>query len=496
VIDVVIVGTGFAGVGMAIALRRAGRDSFVVLERANDVGGTWRDNRYPGCACDIPSMLYSFSFERKTDWTRAYPPQREIWDYLRTCVEKYGVTPHIRFNSEVAEARYDENARAWNVTLRNGETVVAGVLVLGMGGLSNPMVPDIPGLQTFTGDVFHSAAWDESFEPAGKRVAVIGTGASAIQIVPAIAPAAAHLTLFQRTPPWIIPRFDKPTTANERWRRRFVPGYAWFVRQSMYWLREFRAFGFVRNTRLLALAQRFALRHMHAQVPRADLRERLTPTYHMGCKRILLSDDYYPALCRDNVTLVTEPIREVRARAIVTHDGAEHEVDAIVLATGFLAQEFISPVQVYGRHGRSLEDTWADGPRSYLGISASGFPNLFFLVGPNTGLGHNSMVIMIEAQIAYVMSALRTMRSRGISELDLKPEVESTFTQTIARRTEHTVWASGCKSWYLDERGRNTTLWPGFTFTYRRLTRRLEPSRYNVKQAASLGCTGMQRGPA
>jgi cation diffusion facilitator CzcD-associated flavoprotein CzcO len=480
VIDVVIVGTGFAGIGMAIALRRAGMHSFIVLERADDVGGTWRDNRYPGCACDIPSMLYSFSFETKTDWTRAFPPQSEIWDYLRTCVAKYGVAPHIRFKSEVTEARYDERSRAWNVTLRSGETIVARVLVSGMGGLSNPMIPDIPGLQTFAGSVFHSAAWHESFDPAGKRIAVIGTGASAIQIVPAIAPVAAHLTLFQRTPPWIIPRFDRPTTVRERLLRRFVPGYAWLVRQSMYWLREFRALGFIGNTKILALAQRIALRHLHAQVQSADLRARLTPAYHMGCKRILLSDDYYPALCRDNVMLVTKPIREVRARTIVTHDGAEHEVDAIVLATGFRAQEFISPVQVYGRHSKSLEETWADGPRSYLGISASGFPNLFFLVGPNTGLGHNSMVIMIEAQIAYVMSALRTMRSRGITELDLKPEAESAFTEAIARRTEHTVWASGCKSWYLDEHGRNTTLWPGFTFTYRRLTRRLKPSRYDA----------------
>ncbi|MGD0968890.1 MAG: NAD(P)/FAD-dependent oxidoreductase [Candidatus Aquilonibacter sp.] len=479
-IDVVIVGTGFAGIGMAIALRRAGMDSFVVLERADEVGGTWRDNRYPGCACDIPSMLYSFSFERKHDWTRAFPPQAEIWDYLRTCVRKYGVTPHIRFKSEVTEARYNENARAWNVRIRSGETIAARVLVSGMGGLSNPMIPDIPGLATFTGDIFHSAAWDASFDAAGKRIAVIGTGASAIQIVPAIAPEARQLTLFQRTPPWIIPRFDRPTTARERWLRRFLPGYAWLVRQSMYWLREVRALGFIRNTRILTLAQRIALRHLHAQVQSADLRDRLTPTYHMGCKRILLSDDYYPALERENVTLVTEPLREVRERTIVTRDGAEHEVDAIVLATGFRAQEFISPVQIYGRAGKSLENAWADGPRSYLGISASGFPNLFFLVGPNTGLGHNSMVIMIEAQIAYVMSALRSMRMRGITELDLKPEVESAFSETIARRTEGTVWASGCKSWYLDEHGRNTTLWPGFTFTYRRLTRRLEPACYNA----------------
>jgi cation diffusion facilitator CzcD-associated flavoprotein CzcO len=480
VIDVVIVGTGFAGIGMAIALRRAGMESFVVLERAEDVGGTWRDNRYPGCACDIPSMLYSFSFERKHDWTRAFPPQAEIWDYLRACVKKYGVAPHIRFNSEVTEARYDEDARAWNVTLRSGETIVARVLVSGMGGLSNPMIPDIPGLQRFAGNVFHSAAWDASFDPAGKRIAVIGTGASAIQIVPAIAAQAKQLTLFQRTPPWIIPRLDRPTTARERWLRRFVPGYAWLVRQSMYWLREVRALGFIRNTRILALAQRIALRHLHAQVQNAELRERLTPSYHMGCKRILLSDDYYPALGRENVALVTEPIREMRERTIVTQDGTEHEVDAIVLATGFRAQEFISPVQIYGRAGKSLEDAWADGPRSYLGISASGFPNLFFLVGPNTGLGHNSMVIMIEAQITYVMSALRTMRARGITELDLKPEVESAFSTTIAHRTERTVWASGCKSWYLDEHGRNTTLWPGFTFTYRRLTRRIEPACYNA----------------
>ncbi len=478
--DVIIVGTGFGGIGMAIALRRAGMESFVLLERAGEVGGTWRDNRYPGCACDIPSMLYSFSFEPKADWSRTFPPQAEIWDYLRACVDKYGIRPHIRFNSEVTDARYDESARVWTVMLRNGDTVAARVLVSGMGGLSNPMIPDIPGLANFTGDVFHSAQWDSSFDPAGKRIAVIGTGASAIQIVPAIAPGTRHLTVFQRTPPWIIPRRDKPTTPLARWLRRYVPGYAWLVRQSIYWSLELRAYGFIGDTRLLGAAQRVASAHLHAQIPQEDLRRRLTPEYHMGCKRILLSDDYYPALRRDNVSLVTEPIREIRARSIVSGEGTEREVDAIVLATGFRTQEFVSPVRIYGRNGATLEDAWRDAPRSYLGISVSGFPNLYFLVGPNTGLGHNSMIVMIEAQIAYIMSALKAMRRCEAAELDLRPEIESAFTESVARRTQRTVWASGCKSWYLDERGRNTTLWPGFSFAYRRLARRLELSRYNA----------------
>jgi len=479
VIDVAIVGTGFAGIGMAIALRRAGMNSFVLLERADDIGGTWRDNIYPGCACDIPSMLYSFSFEPKPDWSRAFPQQAEIWDYLRACVDKYDLQPNIRFNSEVTRADYNEQAKAWNVTLRSGETIQARVLVSGMGGLSNPMTPELPGMSSFTGNAFHSAQWDRSFDPSGKRIAMIGTGASAIQIVPEIAPLAARLTVFQRTSPWIVPRGDKPTSARARWLRRHVPGYAWLVRQAIYWSLEFRAFGFTVNPRLLAAAERIAARHLERQVPNADLRARLTPAYRMGCKRVLLSDDYYPAMCRDNVSLVTSPIREVRVRSIVTEDGTEHPVDAIVFGTGFRAQEFISPVQICGLNRQSLEDVWADMPRTYLGISVSGFPNLYFLVGPNTGLGHNSMVIMIEAQIAYVMSALRTMREERIDALDLKPEYQSAFTEGVARKTRHTVWASGCKSWYLNERGVNTALWPGFTFVYRFLTRRLPRSHYS-----------------
>jgi cation diffusion facilitator CzcD-associated flavoprotein CzcO len=328
--------------------------------------------------------------------------------------------------------------------------------------------------------MFHSAQWDPAFDPAGKRIAVIGTGASAIQFVPELAKSAAQLTVFQRTPPWIIPRGDTPTSPLVRWLREHVPGYAWLVRQAIYWSLELRAYGFTVDTRLLALASRAAAAHLRAQVPDAALREKLTPRYAMGCKRILLSDDYYPALRRKNVTLVTDAIDRIAPGGVVTSDGTTHDVDAIVLGTGFRAQEFISPVQIFGIGGVSLDEAWKPFPRSYLGINVSGFPNLYFLIGPNTGLGHNSMVVMIEAQIAYVMSALKTMRARSVNAFDLKPAIERAFGDRIAQRTQRTVWASGCRSWYLDDRGQNTALWPGFTFTYRRMTSRFDPTLYDA----------------
>ncbi len=478
--DVAIVGTGFGGIGMAIALKRAGIDSFVVLERAGDVGGTWRDNHYPGCACDIPSMLYSFSFEPNPDWTRVYPSQPEIWAYLRRCTEKYGIRPHIRFNSEVLAAVYDETRMVWTIRTSNGDTTVARVLVCAMGGLSNPQTPRLPGLERFAGTVFHSAQWNHEYSLANKRVAVIGTGASAVQFIPEIAPAVARLLVFQRTPPWIIPRSDAPISDVQRALRRHLPGYAWLVRKLIYWSLEFRALGFTVAPKILGIAEAIARRHLASHVRDPALRRTLTPHYRMGCKRVLISDTYYPALQRPNVAVVTAPIREVRERSIITADGTEHAIDTIIFGTGFRAQEFISPVNIVGRGGVELTDAWKDAPQAYLGINVAGFPNLHFLVGPNTGLGHNSMVLMIEAQIRYVMSALRLMRERKVDALDVRTDVQSSFNDALQRRMSRTVWTSGCTSWYLDEHGKNTTLWPGFTFVYRLLTRRVRPERYDL----------------
>ncbi len=479
-LDVAIVGSGFAGIGMAIALHREGKHSFAIFERASDLGGTWRDNAYPGCACDIPSMLYSFSFERGTGWSRRYPPQQEIWAYLRHCARKYGAAEAIRYNADIVEARWDEAASLWRLQTRSGDIIEARVVVFALGGLSNPAIPKIPGLERFTGAAFHSATWDHSIDLNGKRIAVIGTGASAIQFIPKLAERAGHLTVFQRTPPWIVPRGDAPVSRFKQWLRGHIPGYSWLVRKAIYWTLELRAYAFTVDPRVLRFNERFGLKHLHSQVPEPDLRRKLTPDYRMGCKRVLLSDDYYPALRRPNVTLETSAIAEVRERSIVTMDGTEHPTDAIVFGTGFRAQEFVTPVRVIGRNGIALDRAWHDGPKTYLGINTAGFPNLFFLVGPNTGLGHNSMVLMIEAQIRYVMSALRTMRKQHLTALDVREETQTRFQRGLAKRNAQTVWSSGCRSWYLDSSGRNTALWPGFTFAYRFLTRRLNLSNYTA----------------
>ncbi len=482
--EVIIAGAGFAGIGMAIQLRQHGFGSFVVLERASDVGGTWRDNVYPGCACDIPSALYSFSFERNPAWTRVFPRQDELWDYLRRCVDRYRIRPRIRFGTELLEARYDENDATWRLRTAGGGELTCRVLISAMGFLNRPRIPQLPGGERFRGPAFHTAEWDAKVDLRDKRVAVIGTGASAIQIVPEIAPIVRELTLFQRTPPWVIPRNDVPITARQRMLRRFVPGYARALRTLLYWVLEIRAYGFTVRPEMLRRREVLAIRHLQRQVPEPELQRALTPDYRLGCKRILLSDDYYPALRRPNVTVVTAAVAELREGSVVAADGTEHGADVVIYATGFKATEGFGPVRIYGRGGAELAAAWRDGMEGYLGTSVAGFPNFFTLIGPNTGLGHNSMVVMMEAQFRYVLSALRLMRRRGVRALDVRRAVQDRFNERLQARMRTTVWASGCKSWYQDARGKNTTLWPGFTFVYRFLTRRLDPRRYELRDEA------------
>lgn len=478
VLEVLVVGTGFAGLGMGIHLKRAGIDSFVILERAHDVGGTWRDNHYPGCCCDIPSHLYSFSFELNPGWTRMYPPQREILEYLRHCAQKYGLVPHIRFGAEVVEARYEEADALWRVTTRDGRVFRARVVVSGMGGLSNPAFPQIAGLESFAGTTFHSAQWNHDFELRGKRVAVIGSGASAIQIVPQIQPLVARLDYYQRTPSWVLPHPDRPISDLERQLFRWLPFTQHLLRAGIYCVHESRVTGFTGQSKLLSLAARVAHRHVRRQISDPELRRKVTPTYAIGCKRILISDTYYPALAQPNVEVITDPIREVREHGIVSADGRERQVDAIIFATGFKAQQPVVRGALFGRGGVDIVDTWKDGPEAYLGTTVSGFPNFFMLVGPNTGLGHNSMVYMIESQISYVMSALRQMRKHRIAALDVRPEVQQSYNRALQQRQVGTVWSSGCRSWYLNENGKNTTLWPGFTFVFRHKTRQFSLRDY------------------
>jgi cation diffusion facilitator CzcD-associated flavoprotein CzcO len=478
--EVIIVGAGFGGLGMAIQLQKAGRHSFIVLEQADDVGGTWRDNVYPGCACDIPSTLYSFSFEPNDGWTRVYPQQPELLAYLKRTAEKHGLLPHIRFRSELREARFDEASGTWVATLADGSALRSRILISAMGPLNKPSFPAIPGRELFAGASFHSAQWDHRVELRDKHVVVIGTGASAIQFVPEIAPKTAQLTLFQRTPPWVIAREDRPVHGVAAFLNKRVPLYRWLIRQAIYWQHELRVLGMVVNPKLIEHWERTVLTFIARSIPDPVLREKVTPAYRAGCKRILISDEYYPAIQRPNVELLTDPLAEIRAHSVVTQSGREIPADVIIYATGFRVTEGIVPVRVYGRDGRELGDAWRDGMEAYLGTSVTGFPNLFLVIGPNTGLGHNSMVLMMEAHYRYILGAIEYLERSRAHSLDVDAGAMRAFNDGLQRRLQGTVWASGCSSWYQDARGKNVTIWPGFTFSFRKRTARFDPAVYRT----------------
>ncbi|SEF26376.1 Predicted flavoprotein CzcO associated with the cation diffusion facilitator CzcD [Amycolatopsis pretoriensis] len=476
---VVIVGTGFSGLGMAIQLRKEGRDDFVILEKAHDVGGTWRDNSYPGCACDIPSHMYSFSFEQNPGWSRAYSPQPEIWRYMREVADKHDLRRFTRFGQEMTGARWDADENRWHVATRGGDEFVADALVAGVGALHLPMVPELPGIENFAGPAYHSARWRHDVDLKGKKVAVIGTGASAVQFVPKIAPDVEELTLFQRTPPWIMPKADHEMSGRTRALFKAFPPAQRAYRNLLYWLLEARAIGFNGQSWVMKLGQRLAKRNIDRAITDPALRRKVTPDYTMGCKRVLISNDYYPALARDNVDVVTDGVREVREHSVVDAAGVEHEADVIVYGTGFHVTDAFDDLEIVGRDGRNLGKEWAtEGMRTHLGITVAGFPNLFFLLGPNTGLGHNSVVFMIEAQISYVAEALRLARGRAIEP---KPEVQERFNTAIQRKLAKGIWTrGGCKSWYLDAKGVNRTIWPGFTWRYWLDTRKVRREDFLV----------------
>ncbi|QGZ61414.1 flavin-containing monooxygenase [Paraburkholderia acidisoli] len=479
---IAIIGSGFSGIGMAIALRRMGIESFTLYEAAASLGGTWRDNAYPGAACDIPSHLYSFSFEPNPGWTRTYAPQREILDYLRHCARKYDVERFIAFRSRVRAARFDEACCVWQVEIeRDGAlaTLEADIVIAANGPLSRPAWPSIPGLDRFEGERFHSARWNHGYALDGKRVAVIGTGASAIQFVPQIQPRVSQLAVFQRTPPWIMPRRDHAIGERARWLYRHLPFAQRAARAAIYWQLESRVLGFAVEPRLLKAPTKFARSYLAHKVKDAALRARLTPGYALGCKRVLLSSDYYPALAKPNVALVTGPIREIVADGIVTADGVHRAFDAIICGTGFEVNDVDAPFEVTGTGGRDLGATWRrDGPEAYLGASVAGFPNLFFVIGPNTALGHNSMVFMIESHIRYIADCIRTLQREGARTMQVRPDTQREWNARLQTRFARTVWQSGCRSYYLTQAGKNTALWPGFTFAFRRLTRRVRRSDY------------------
>jgi cation diffusion facilitator CzcD-associated flavoprotein CzcO len=469
-----IIGSGFSGLGAAIRLQQAGQHDLVILERAQDVGGTWRDNTYPGCRCDVQSNLYSYSFALKPDWTESFPSQPELWQYLRKVTADHGLARYLRFGHEVTSARWDEEASRWRIATTQGD-FEARYLIAGIGSLVEPSLPDIPGVESFAGEIMHSARWDGSWQAAGRRVAVVGTGASAIQIVPSIQPAVEHLTVFQRTAPFVMPHTNHPVKAWTKALYRILPSTQRASRVAVYWMRELMAYGFTRNPGILKRAEAIWRKHMESAVTDATMRAQLTPTYDLGCKRVLPSNDFYPALAKPNVALVTEKIIEFRPDAVVTADGAEHKVDTVILATGFHVTDNPAFGKITGRGGITLADAFG---QTYLGTVVPGFPNYFQLTGANTGLGHSSMLLMIESQLNLIADAIAQTEAAAAGPCEVRPEVAAAYNATLQRKLPRTVWGSGCSSWYLDREGRNLTLWPGFTFDFRRRTRHFRPADF------------------
>ena len=463
---VAIAGTGFSGLGAAIRLEQAGFHDVVLFERGADVGGVWRDNAYPGAACDVESHLYSFSFAPNPSWSHSFTRQAEIHAYLRDCAQRFEVTPHIRFHHTVREARWDEAGQRWEIETNQG-TFTADFFLPAVGALSDPMIPEIAGLHSFRGKIFHSAQWDHSYELEGKRVAVIGTGASAVQFIPEIQPKVQQLTLFQRTPAWVLPRWDARFSDRKKSLYSKLPALQKLARNAIYLRRELFVLGF-RNPRYMRLIERFARRYLRSVVTDPLLRAKLTPDFTIGCKRILITADYLPALTRPNVEVVTHGIREIREHSIVTSDGVVHEVDAIIFGTGFHVLDLPFADHVRGRAGLTLNETWRGSPSAYLGTTIHDFPNLFFLMGPGTGLGHTSVIVMLEAQLELLIGALNHMRREQLDVIEPKQQVQADYFNWLQHEAQGTVWtAGGCKSWYLDPNGKLTSLWPRSTLAFR-----------------------------
>ncbi|MCU5787991.1 flavin-containing monooxygenase [Alloalcanivorax marinus] len=466
-VSVLIVGAGFAGLGMAIRLKKAGIEDFVILERGDRVGGTWRDNTYPGAACDIPSNLYSFSFAPNPNWSRSYSESAEILDYIEYLVAAFGLKRHIRFNHNVSGLEFDEKQGLWTARLDGGGTVRARSAVMAQGPLSNASLPDIEGVAAFRGKKIHSARWDHDYDFTGKRVAVIGTGASGIQIVPELVDRVARLKVFQRTPAWVIPRPDFHTPGWNKALFRAVPASQKALREALFWTHETMAMAVIWNSPLTRLAEGLARRHLHRQVRDDWMRRQLTPDFRIGCKRVLVSNDYYPALQKDNAQLITWPIARLSENGIRTADGVEHELDCVVFATGFDVPKSGTPFPVRGRGGRELGAEWAGGARAYKSINVAGYPNLFFLFGPNSGPGHNSALVYMEAQLDYALRGVQRLMDDNLKLLDVKPAVQARHNKQLQKRLARTNWNSGCKSWYLTEDGFNATMFPGFATQYR-----------------------------
>ena len=481
---IAIVGAGFSGLCLGIQLQKAGLTRFTIFERESRLGGTWRDNTYPGAACDSPSFGYCFSFEQKTDWSRKWSPQPEILAYLEMCARKYGLEPHLRLSTEIAEARFDAERAVWRLRTAAGEEIEADILIAAVGQLNRPHVPALRGLERFRGERFHSARWNHGYDVSGRTVAVIGNAASAIQFIPEIAPRVERLVVFQRSANWMLPRFDRAYTEAEQ--RRFAR-HPWLARLYRWWIwASFEArWPVFRGNRLLRRhLQQFAVRSMREQVADPKLQDALVPDYPIGGKRILISDDYYRALGRPNVRVVTSGIDHLTEGAVVTQDGQAFPVDAVILATGFETTSFLVPMRIEGRDGRTLEAEWRDGAHAYLGISVAGFPNFFMTYGPNTNLGHNSIIFMIECQTAYIVDAIRQLAQRGLRWIDVRRDAMERFDAALQTELSQTVWAETPRSWYKNAAGRITNNWSGTTTRYWWKTRRADLSIYEQQPRA------------
>ena len=479
---ILIIGSGFGGLGLALRLRQAGIESVTILERAETLGGTWRDNTYPGAACDVPSMLYCLSSAPKTDWTRKWSGQAEIRAYIEDVAHQHDLLRHVRFGVEVASAHWDANAGTWTVRTTAGEELTAEILVSAVGQLHRPSIPKIPGLEDFRGASFHSARWNHDVDLTGKRVAVIGNAASAIQFIPEIAKVVDRLTIFQRSANWMVARGDR---AFHPWETRLfgrVPLLAKLYRAFIWARAEVLLYPVMRRHPLLSrLYTKWALQNLEENVPDPELRKLLTPDYPIGGKRILIADDFYPTLSRPNVAIVTSPIERITEDAVVTADGVAHQVDAVILATGFRTNPFLAPMKIEGARGHTLDADWAHGAQAYFGMTMHGYPNFFMMYGPNTNLGHNSIIFMLECQIAYVMDAIQWMLRDDLKSIELDADVMEAFNEGLQRDLASSAWAAAGDSWYKDA-GRVTNNWPYSTFEYWRRTRAMVHADYRAER--------------
>lgn len=479
-VQIIILGAGMGGLGMAAKLRRAGLDSFTILEKGSDVGGTWRDNHYPGSGCDVPSHLYSFSFEPKLDWSRKFAKQPEIHDYQLQLTRKYGLRPFIRFNTEVSEARFDEATGLWHVSTVGGETFTANMVVSALGQLNRPAFPKIEGDESYKGTKFHSARWDHDYDLNGKNVCVIGNGASAIQFVPEIVDQVKKLSIFQRSPNWVVPKADRPYTDIEQKLFQRFPFLVKLHRWMIYLTLERNYLAFIRDSLFSKLFEKAGRKELDTYIADPKLKEILTPDYPAGCKRVLISNDWYPAIAKPNCETLTSPIARITEDAVVTADGVSHPADAIIYSTGFQTMDFLAPMKVTGLGGQDLNAAWREGAEAHRGVAVSGFPNFFMLYGPNTNLGHNSIIFMLECQINYILQVVDTLQNPKLRWIDVHKHSQKGFNEELQKDMQKTVWAGGCSSWYKNEAGKVTNNWSSFTTKYWWQMRHLDLDEYSL----------------